>query len=196
MYIGNSMSVRAGEAYDRGLKPTSRWSKKDIVEAVTSQINDTEFIAAIEKFPVEVLREGLLVDVEWHHTGSRYNETWFMKVIEIREEKFSELLNKLTDIHQKIKEERKTLKAVKAQKVIDVYMANIEHDESYDMGRRYRKHSGIGVIYGDWCYLYNGHKKKMGGKHLRVISKIKNLPSNFDVKAWSAQQKVAYKAQL
>ena len=117
MYIGNSMSVRAGEAYDRGLKPTSRWSKKDIVEAVTSQINDTEFIAAIEKFPVEVLREGLLVDVEWHHTGSRYNETWFMKVIEIREEKFSELLNKLTDIHQKIKEERKTLKAVKAQKV-------------------------------------------------------------------------------
>lgn len=196
MYIGDSMSVRAAQAYDRGLKPVSRWSKNDIVEAVSSKTNDVDFIEETKKLPVEVLREVLLIDVEWHHTSKRYNETWFMDVIEINDEKIPELFKKLTAAHQALKAKKTATRIKKNNTVPLVYEANVEYEVPYNYGKQYYQRSGIGVVYGEWCYLFDGHRKRIGGKHLRIISKIKDLPSSFDIKAWSAVQKEEYNKQF
>ncbi len=76
-YSGYSMSNRAVEAYDKGEKPVSNWSKQAILEAYPEEIAEK-----LKKFNLETLRNNCLKYSSWHHTSKYCNETDFYEIIE------------------------------------------------------------------------------------------------------------------
>jgi hypothetical protein len=70
-YVGYSMSNRAAEAYDRGEKPWSKWSKQDILDLCGNRA------IALSRLTLSELRRELLVSAGWHHTSNRCNVTDF-----------------------------------------------------------------------------------------------------------------------
>ena len=85
-YVDYSMSVRAQEAYERGLMPLSKWTKKAIIDAIRKQY--PEYADLFSQFPVAFLKAYVLEEKEWHHTSKLYNETSFYG---LDEEYFDEL---------------------------------------------------------------------------------------------------------
>ena len=79
-YYGYSMSNNAVEAYMRGEKPISRWTKAEILEAV-SEI-DADKAILLKKVPLHALKKHFLVRTSWHHTSLLYNETDFYSIDE------------------------------------------------------------------------------------------------------------------
>ena len=69
-----SMSNNAIDAYDRGLRPRSKWSKADILNALPA---NARAYLQLDGYPLEFLREYFLVAEEWHHTSKLYNKTEF-----------------------------------------------------------------------------------------------------------------------
>lgn len=89
-YIGHSMSVNARNAYNRGLKPKTKWTKEKIIEEISDwafhlslyRDDDNEMLSReqeeqLYKIPLRVLQEALLRWEEWHHTGYFMNVTDF-----------------------------------------------------------------------------------------------------------------------
>ena len=87
-YSGYSMSNRAAEAYSNGEKPLSKWTKSELISAI-SKI-DPNKAESLKKLKLAVLRESVLTYSSWHHTSDRFNETKFYSVDE-------EYINRLTD---------------------------------------------------------------------------------------------------
>lgn len=71
-----SMSNNAIDAYDRGLRPRSKWTKADILDALPA---DARAYLQLDEYPLEFLREYFLVAEEWHHTSKHYNRTDFCR---------------------------------------------------------------------------------------------------------------------
>lgn len=71
-----SMSNNAIDAYDRGLRPRSKWSKADILDALPT---DARTYLQLDEYPLEFLREYFLEVEEWHHTSKHYNRTDFCR---------------------------------------------------------------------------------------------------------------------
>ena len=71
-----SMSNNAIDAYDRGLRPRSKWSKADILNALPA---NARAYLQLDGYPLEFLREYFLVAEEWHHTSKLYNKTEFYR---------------------------------------------------------------------------------------------------------------------
>ena len=74
-YDGYSMSINARIAYDNGEKPLSKWSKADILSAVS--VISPEKAAVLKAVSAASLKAGLLIRSSWHHTSCRYNKTVF-----------------------------------------------------------------------------------------------------------------------
>ena len=83
-YWGKSMSNNAVEAYARGEKPKSKWSKKVLVEALREKIEQGVpakiTLSAIQKFTLPQLRILFLQYSGWHHTYVKYYPTDFFRV--------------------------------------------------------------------------------------------------------------------
>jgi hypothetical protein len=79
-YSGYSMSNRAREAYEDGEKPLSKWTKADIIAAI-SEI-DEEKANAFKKVKLSTLKNTVLRYSSWHHTSSKCNKTDFYEVSE------------------------------------------------------------------------------------------------------------------
>lgn len=79
-YSGYAMSIRAVEAYENGEKPLSKWSKGDIIDAISDI--DKEKAAAFSKVRLPILKDTVLRRSSWHHTSNRCNATDFYKVDE------------------------------------------------------------------------------------------------------------------
>lgn len=60
-----SMSNNAIDAYDRGLRPRSKWTKADILDALPA---NARTYLQLDEYPLEFLREYFLEVEEWHHT--------------------------------------------------------------------------------------------------------------------------------
>lgn len=71
-----SMSNNAIDAYDRGLRPRSKWSKADILDALSAEART---YLKLDEYPLEFLREYFLEVEEWHHTSKHYNRTDFCR---------------------------------------------------------------------------------------------------------------------
>jgi hypothetical protein len=83
-YIGESMSVRASEAYSEGKKPLSKWSKSEILDLVKVHYGiDAE--KHCEDLSAEELKASFLDRSEWHHTGKFLNQTDFYAFNEEKE---------------------------------------------------------------------------------------------------------------
>jgi hypothetical protein len=79
-YNGYSMSNRAVEAYSNGEKPLSKWTKAEIISAV-SEI-DSDKAELLKSVKALTLKEKVLYCSSWHHTSSRYNKTNFYRIDE------------------------------------------------------------------------------------------------------------------
>lgn len=81
-YDGQSMSIRAREAYAAGEMPKSRWTKAAMVEAIRDWCADADRVMLPE---VEGLRKDEIFSrffccTSWHHTGKYANPTDFYGV--------------------------------------------------------------------------------------------------------------------
>lgn len=67
-YLGSSMSVRAGEAYEQGEMPISRWTKTAIIQAVKGYCFDFDlaYDPDIEKKTKAELTKEFLEYKSWH----------------------------------------------------------------------------------------------------------------------------------
>ena len=92
-YSGYRMSNRAVEAYGNGEMPLSKWTKAEMISAIRNI--DEEKAKALSKVKVSILRDTLLHNSSWHHTGKYFNETEFYS---IDTDKLSELT--LADIEE------------------------------------------------------------------------------------------------
>lgn len=84
-YHNYSMSNSAIEAYNRGLKPMSRWSKREILDAVQGMVECEEIEL---QFDFDLLKKVRLPDLkcyvlsysESHHTSKFFNLTKFYEI--------------------------------------------------------------------------------------------------------------------
>ena len=75
-YSGQSMSVRAKQAYDSGEMPKSKWTKSAIIDALEDAFGENA-IADFKKFSKDTLFTNLCKYSSWHHTGKFANATEF-----------------------------------------------------------------------------------------------------------------------
>jgi len=82
-YSGYSMSNNALEAYDSGMMPLSKWTKKAIIGQAIFDGYSEEHIAQMAKMTHKKLLEDFIEDSgEWHHTSKFYNATEFYRLKE------------------------------------------------------------------------------------------------------------------
>ena len=149
---GAGMSNNAVDAYNKGRKPISKITKKEIGI-------DTDFL----KFLIE--KDEILTGGEFHHTGgSWYNTTNFFDVEEIKEQveqiKESGKLDQLFSEFQEIKEKKEE---DNGKKVVGKYA-------EFGGSRKRPKFLGhvdfSGILKNGWIFLDNGQKKKADGNHI------------------------------
>lgn len=73
-YNNYSMSNNAVDAYERGERPRSKWTKAEILSFCGDK---AEILSALT---VEELRNELLENCGWHHTSNHYNRTDFFSI--------------------------------------------------------------------------------------------------------------------
>lgn len=78
-YLGSSMSVRAGEAYEQGEMQISRWTKTAIIQAVKGYCFDFDlaYDPDIEKKTKAELTKEFLEYKSWHHSSRTAREVEF-----------------------------------------------------------------------------------------------------------------------
>lgn len=117
-YDGYSMSNRAREAYDKGEKPYSKWTKEDIIDSLPEEYRE-EF----NKLPLKDLKSIFLYVSSWHHTGKYFNKTDFWSInddIDYEKELAKFYKRKEEEKVDKITEKKfKTLSDEEKQKVYD-----------------------------------------------------------------------------
>lgn len=75
-YNGYSMSNRAVQAYADGEQPISKWTKAEMLHAISEIRQDIDF----SKLTKAELQKKLLFKSSWHHTSMHYNETDFYSI--------------------------------------------------------------------------------------------------------------------
>jgi len=78
-YVGQSMSVRAKQAYDSGEMPKSKWTKSAIIEELENMFGEEE-ASGFKKFSRQTLFDGVCSYSSWHHTGKFANATEFYSI--------------------------------------------------------------------------------------------------------------------
>jgi len=147
------MSNRAVRAYSFGIKPLSRFSKEDFVDAE---------IEISKSFAIWLAKKGFWPSTEWHHSGGTwYNEVDFYNIRNLQ----YFLDNKKHDIEnlrKKYLEEKKLEKEIK-KLVFGYYIIK----KSYYCRRRWNtgwqtienKVFFVGEKKGDWIYIDDKRKK-------------------------------------
>lgn len=117
-YKGQSMSVNAVWAYDRGEKPLSKWTKSAILEEIKNIFDELpeEKAEMIKKMTLTELRENFLNYTAYHHTGKFYNSTNFYQLNADRVENIT-----VEEIREIISRRKKT--ARRPQAIIDAEKA-------------------------------------------------------------------------
>lgn len=170
-YVNQSMSVRAANAYEHGERPISRWSKRAILDAAL----DEGFGAADEKrlasYPLPALRAALLSPSGWHHTSKMFNRTNFY-MFDADPDDVNALFPRLDAL------------------AADARKAKAEHDEArpvkalieYGEWEGSRSHPRLvtstahAVIIGGWAVLADGWRKRLAGRHMRVLARYDRAP--------------------
>ncbi len=176
-YVGYSMSERARDAYENGLKPLSKITKSDVV-------------AAGLDLPVVLFRAfcGHFGTNEWHHTSNHYNETYFYDVAEIAEQ-----IKALSDDERErliyaFRRESKEAKRALATKQESGYFAVLTYDEWHGSRKHGKFHQQIKPVYikGNYAYLVGSYsRKKMDGKHIGTVENLgPDLPDSFNKAAF------------
>lgn len=166
-YNGFSMSNNAVAAYEDGEKPSSKWTKTDIFDAINKQ--EVELKCSIEKLkklPVKVLKEVCLTYSSWHHTSNHYNKTDFYsldvdRIENLADDKIEELL---LDYKTGKKAESKSSEERWECAFLE-WSGSRKHPVATEVIEE-------GIIKGNWFYRKNGSKKKTTANGFRFIKQI------------------------
>ena len=127
-YIRQSMSVNAANAYKTGEKPLYKWSKTELVDAISSISENKNIIAIIKPLTVKELQDNFLERSSWHHTGAFFSETDFYSIDEksvsaINKELVDEIISERT---RKYKTAAERLERIKSRSALysarDIYI--------------------------------------------------------------------------
>lgn len=170
-YINYSMSERAAQAYESGLKPLSKWTKSEIIE------NVVEFGAwsegELKKYPKAILVECFLVYAEWHHTGKLYNETMFWG---INEDTASVHATEMIEGRFRLyKESLVARKRITPKETVTKAYIEFEQWEGSRKYGSFVKHAEYALLAGGNAYLLHGFKK-MTGSHILWVKKFQRAP--------------------
>lgn len=77
-YVGQSMSVRAKNAYDAGEMPKTKWTKSAIMDVLYTLFGDAA--SGFNRFSRQDLFDNLCTYSSWHHTGKYANATNFYTI--------------------------------------------------------------------------------------------------------------------
>ena len=79
-YTGYAMSNRAIDAYGRGERPISKWTKQDMLDIVAE--SNPSILEPCRDLSISELQSFLLQRSGWHHTSSHFNKTVFYVIRE------------------------------------------------------------------------------------------------------------------
>ena len=95
-YHGYSMSNNAVSAYEDGEKPSSKWTKSEIIGEL--EILNDDVSAGLKKMTAAQVKDEFLEKSSWHHTSKMYNRTNFYSIKELDAEEVAEIVNKYFEI--------------------------------------------------------------------------------------------------
>ncbi|MCL1819479.1 MAG: hypothetical protein FWG36_02345 [Oscillospiraceae bacterium] len=164
-YIGRSMSVNAAAAHTEGRKPVSSITKEDI-QKYGVNVSITFFRWFVKKY---------CDSNEWHHTSSKYNETWFYDVKDCCSYFLKQDIEKLKKVY-------KSQLASKHVVYTDdtPYYALVKYSIStYSGGRKHIE--AYAIVHRCWAYIKDDYrneiiKKKINGKHFNIAESYQSRP--------------------
>ena len=167
-YNGFSMSNNAVDAYNNGEKPLSKWTKADILEAISEYAEENDLkinMDLLKKVSVKVMKSKFLRKSSWHHTSLMYNRTDFYSLDEseadeLTDEKVNLLIEKSKQEEEKVEEAVETWECEYL-----VWSGSRKHPKATE-------ERAIGEIKGNWFYLPNGSKKSINANGFKMIRKI------------------------
>ena len=133
-YSGRSMSNNAVDAYERGEKPLSKWTKDDILDCMDAI--DPDKAEKAEGMSLADLRSKFLRRSSWHHTSMYYNRTDFYS---FDEDAFDEWHGKAPERAPKGKGPGYAYKAMRATMDYLTWGGSLRHPKPY-------KHSIDGYV--------------------------------------------------
>ena len=170
-YVNQSMSVRAANAYEHGERPASRWSKRAILDAAMTEGFDADEVKRLAAYPLSALRAALLSMSGWHHTSKTFNRTNFYMFDADPADADARLprLDALAADARKDKAEHDEARPVKAL----IEYGEREGSRSHP---RLVTSTSRAVIVGGWAVLADGRRKRLAGRHMRVLARHDRAP--------------------
>lgn len=153
-----SMSNNAINAYDRGLRPRSKWSKADILNALPA---NARTYLKLDQYPLEFLREYFLYPEEWHHTSKLYNKTEFFRP------RLSSDSDTPEDVHDIYQVWLQRQQKAQAAKTAAPRKARVTYTHWIDK-RTYKTVTEYALVRGSWIYTQSGLRKRADGTNIRI----------------------------
>lgn len=153
-----SMSNNAVAAYERGLRPRSKWNKRDILDTLPANQRAT---LHLDSYPFAFLREHFLSWEEWHHTSKQYNQTDFYLP---RIPEWIKTTEDVDNLYQKWTQ-RQEKDAAKATTV--PVKARVTYTHWVDK-RTCKTTTEYAIIVGLWAHTQSGLRKRTDGNHFHV----------------------------
>ena len=164
-YIGQSMSVRAQEAYDNGEMPLSKWGKKQILDELYAMGYSEDKLLLLNKLTKKELSDLFLTYSSYHHMGKYANSINFYSVA-FEKELTQEEVDKIIASRPPRKPREKKVKEP------NLYItALVEYTNWSKWGRRYMKETKHEVV--KFRTLDKLVQTKCGMKRLNSLSIIK-----------------------
>ena len=162
-YNGWSMSNNAVDAYDKGEKPLSKWTKREIINRIENAIKDGEVelkisMETLNKIPAKTLKEKCLTKSSWHHTSSHYNKTDFYDIW------WSGVENLTDEDIERVE--------VKEKEVSEKWLCKFLEWSGTRKHPKATEYEEEGIIKGNWFYRLNGSKKSINANGFQKIRRI------------------------
>lgn len=165
-YSGFSMSNNAVEAYESGEKPLSKWTKKEIIDAIEEAVNTGEIelkadFSKIKELPLKALKEICLYQSSWHHTSKHFNKTKFYsldldEIAGLTNAKIDEIL--ASPQEEAPQEERWRCAFIE-------WSGTRNHPKATRVVEE-------GIVKGNWFYRQDGSKKSVKANGFEFIEKV------------------------
>lgn len=161
-----SMSNNAIDAYDRGLRPRSKWSKADILNALPAEACT---YLKLNEYPLEFLREYFLYPEEWHHTSKLYNKTEFFRPRLNSDSDTPEDVHDLYLYWLQRQQKAQAAKTAAPRKVRVTYTHWIDK-------RHYKTVTEYALVRGSWIYTQSSLRKRADGTNIHIDETYERAP--------------------
>lgn len=162
-----SMSNNAIDAYDRGLRPRSKWNKADILNALPA---DARTYLQLDQYPLEFLREYFLEVEEWHHTSKHYNQTDFCRPSVV-----DWATSTLEDVQDLYRVWAQRQQKAQAMKTAAPRKARVTYTHWTDK-RTHRTVTEYALVRGSWIYTQSGLRKRADGTNIHIDETYERAP--------------------